>query len=157
MVKDVVYDDSAPWPTAADGAGFSLVLIAPLTNPDHNDPANWRASMTTGGNPGSDDAVHLLASPTADDDADGFSNLVEYALGENPQISHAMTPDGLTITIPRVRNADDAEIVGEVSTTLNGWTTADLIGSTDTSLTFRVPSAFATENRIFIRATVRLR
>lgn len=34
-LRDFTYDDAAPWPTAADGAGPTLTLIAPMANPDH--------------------------------------------------------------------------------------------------------------------------
>jgi len=157
-IKDFTYDDEMPWPLTADGLGPSLVLIAPETNPDHRDPANWRASTADGGNPGSDDALHFVGVPGDDDDADGWTNLVEYSLGDDPQITHQMTPEGLTFTVPRVPNADDAAIAGEVSTALTGWTAAELIFSTGTSLTFRVPASFFnTAGRVFLRATVTLR
>lgn len=157
IIKSFVYDDDPPWPAEADGTGPSLVLIAPLTNPDHNNPANWRPSTASGGNPGSEDVLHLMANPTADDNANGLSNLLEYALGPNPQITRAFTPDGLTLTIPRIPNADDAEITGEVSTALTGWTAAELLSTTANSLTFRIPAALAAEKRVFLRAAVRLR
>lgn len=44
------FDDSPPWPTAADGNGPSLEIVDPLLDP--NSPANWRASNSAGGNPG---------------------------------------------------------------------------------------------------------
>ncbi|MFO1498710.1 MAG: lamin tail domain-containing protein [Verrucomicrobiota bacterium] len=51
------YDSHAPWPVAADGAGFSLVPVNPNLNPDPNSAANWRASATVGGSPAADDPV----------------------------------------------------------------------------------------------------
>ena len=155
-IRDFTYDDLAPWPAAADGGG-SLVLIAPLTNPDHSLPQNWRASMTAPGNPAADDALHFTGTATGDDNHNGWTNLVEYALGPAPAITHALTAGGLTFTIPHVPNADDSEILGEVSTALTGWTAADLIIVTNTSLTFRVPATLAAEKRVFLRAAVRLR
>lgn len=53
----VAYGDNAPWPTAADGLGFSLVPLDPNANADPDDPANWRASSATGGSPGADEVV----------------------------------------------------------------------------------------------------
>lgn len=49
------YDDDAPWPTAADGSGRSLVPSQPNSNPSPNLASAWRASTSAGGSPGSDD------------------------------------------------------------------------------------------------------
>ncbi len=157
VIKSFTYSDQPPWPVIADGGGPSLVLIAPLKNPDHNLPSNWRASTATGGNPGGGDALPFTGNPLADDDGDGWSNLLEYALGQDPVLTTALTSKGLTFTVPRAPGADDAEIGGEVSTSLSGWTAAELVESTPASLTFRAPPAFLGESRIFVRATVRMR
>lgn len=47
------YDDAAPWPTAPDGHGYSLVIVDP--NASANEPTNWRASSFIYGSPGEDD------------------------------------------------------------------------------------------------------
>ncbi|MBN1674697.1 MAG: lamin tail domain-containing protein [Kiritimatiellae bacterium] len=52
-VTAVRYNDKAPWPTAADGDGYSLVVVDENAEPD--DPANWRASNLIGGSPGYED------------------------------------------------------------------------------------------------------
>ena len=155
-IRDFIYDDLPPWPATADGGG-SLVLIAPLTNPDHSLPQNWRVSTTANGNPGSDDAVHFTGNPQADDDLDGWTNLIEYALGSSPQVMHAQTLDGPTFAIPHVSNSDDAEVIGEVSTALAGWTPADFVADTGGTLSFRIPAALLAEKQLFFRALVRLR
>ena len=51
-IRRFAYDDDLPWPMAADGTRFSLVLIEPGTNPDHGLGTNWRSSTGLGGNPG---------------------------------------------------------------------------------------------------------
>ena len=76
-----IYNDVAPWPTAADGDGFSLVLIAPTSSPDHSDPNSWRASTQIGGNPGGTDAATFTGDPEADNDSDGLSAFLEFAFG----------------------------------------------------------------------------
>ena len=153
IIRDFVFDDVPPWPEAADGTGPSLVLIAPLTNPDHNNPANWRASTGVGGNPTADEVLHFSGDPTGDDDRDGWVNLLEYALGQNPQIVAA----NRLFTVPRIQNADDAAITGEVSTTLTGWTPAEFISSTPATLTYGVPAGMIGERQVFFRAKVRQR
>lgn len=46
VIDAVDYDDSTPWPRAADGLGYSLV----------RDGAGWRASSVPGGSPGTADS-----------------------------------------------------------------------------------------------------
>lgn len=89
---------------------------------------------------------NVLESQTGDDDKDGISNLVEYALGLNPQVANAsagtMVGNLLTFT-----KGSDAKLAGDVtysietSTTLeNGsWTT---VAATDTAnaISFTLPA-----------------
>ena len=156
-VKSFAYDDSFPWPAAADGHGPSLVLIAPSTNPDHTVATHWRSSAQSGGNPGGSDSIPFTGDPGGDTDSDGYSNLIEYALGPNPIITSAAGPEGITFTVPVVTGADDVLLTGEVSTALTGWAPADLIGTTTSNLTFRVPASASGVNQVFFRAKVRLR
>jgi hypothetical protein len=51
----VAYGDALPWPTTADGQGFSLVPVDANVNAAPDAPANWRASTVIGGSPGRDD------------------------------------------------------------------------------------------------------
>ena len=57
VILEVTYDDDQPWPSIADGSGFSIVPVDPFANPDPNDAVNWRASSSRGGSPGSEDAA----------------------------------------------------------------------------------------------------
>jgi hypothetical protein len=52
-VLSVDYDDDPPWPLAADGLGYSLVLVEAMGNPDL--PETWRSSSQQNGSPGADD------------------------------------------------------------------------------------------------------
>lgn len=54
-IVSVRYDNAFPWPTAADGIGFSLVPVSPNSNPDPDNAVRWRASSAVGGSPGRDD------------------------------------------------------------------------------------------------------
>ena len=128
VIRSFTYDDAAPWPTAANGQGPSLVLLAPGTNPDHNNPANWRASSTSGGNPGSSDAVPFIGNPIADNDADGLRALVEYALGTSDAVSGpapliTFDANANTYTVDHARTADDAILTAEISANLLTWRT----------------------------------
>ncbi|RYD37316.1 MAG: hypothetical protein EOP86_03750 [Verrucomicrobiaceae bacterium] len=97
VIHEFTYDDSAPWPAAADGGGPSLMLIDPLTRPDPRIPAHWTVSAAPGGL-GSLAAPMDYArwrdflwpagstgtGPAEDADGDGIPNLLEYALGTDP-------------------------------------------------------------------------
>ena len=54
-IMSFAYNDAAPWPTAADGGGRSLVPVQPNSNPSPNLASSWRASTNLGGSPGADD------------------------------------------------------------------------------------------------------
>jgi hypothetical protein len=88
-LQDIVFDDVAPWPTAADGGGSSLEITDALADPA--DPANWRASILAGGSPGHDGVV--LAG-----DYDG--NFVVDA------VDHTLWKASFGATVPLGSNAD---------------------------------------------------
>jgi len=131
-IKDFIYDDRAPWPLAADGAGYSLVLINPVSNPDHSVAANWRLSARPGGTPGAGDSVTFTGNPTADNDFDGLGAFAEHALSTNP-LSPASGPGvaepetgangTLFVSFPRNLAADDVVITLQVSFDLVTWST----------------------------------
>ncbi len=81
IIKDFVYNDVEPWPVAADGDGFSLVLVDPTSNPDHNDPLSWRSSVALHGSPGGADSIPFVGDPSVDEDGDGQDAFYEYATG----------------------------------------------------------------------------
>ena len=88
-IRDFTYDDSAPWPTSPDGSGPTLVLKSPLSNPDHNVAANWRASFVTGGSPGT---VDNLASVDLLDLAQAYDGTAKAATA-------VTSPVGLSVSL----------------------------------------------------------
>ena len=50
IVSEVDYDDKDPWPTEADGTGYTIVALQSLL--DVGDPSNWTFSGQPGGTPG---------------------------------------------------------------------------------------------------------
>jgi hypothetical protein len=62
VVFSFTYNDKASWPTAADGAGYSLVWKNPSFSANANDGASWAASATLGGTPG----MGAVAAPVID-------------------------------------------------------------------------------------------
>lgn len=73
-LADITYSDDPPWPTAADGNGPSLEIINPRGAA--NDPANWRASLASGGSPGTDGVVH--SALPGDYDGNGKVEQADY-------------------------------------------------------------------------------
>ena len=62
VVFSVTYDDTLPWPTAADGTGRSLVPVLPNSNTAPNLPGSWRASTAINGSPLADDAPNGIVT-----------------------------------------------------------------------------------------------
>ena len=50
VALSISYSDQSPWPTGADGTGFTLQLH-PLTA-EPSSPSSWRTSVQRGGSPG---------------------------------------------------------------------------------------------------------
>ena len=185
VIRDFSYNDKAPWPVAADGSGPCLVLLKPLTNPNHGIGTNWRASATAGGNPGASDALaygtwatlHGIVDPSGDDDSDGWKNLAEYSLGTNPKSSlngsapvagegsfavGATAEKYLTLTFQRVIGRDDALLTVEASSGLTDWSPAVLTASptfngdgTET-LVYRYPQPKGVDAGQFLRLRMTL-
>lgn len=175
-IQRFTYNDKAPWPESADGPGFSLVLIAPETNPDHRIARNWRASTTAGGSPGTTDATSFSGDPDADSDSDGIVAFLEHALATSDSVSSAADlPDGtvasydpgtgvvdefLTVTFQRNLAADDVLYEVQVANDLAIWTASTtFVSSTNNgdgtaTEVYRSNAPFSSSAREFIRVSV---
>ena len=141
------YDDQAPWPTAADGGGPSLTLINPesIPGPDHNLATSWKASLATGGSPGTAEAganysdwrsANGIIDDLGDGDGDDIPNLLEFALASDHTIRSSsdlptakietiqvegVDQDYLTLTFRHRPGATDINYVVEFSDNLGVW------------------------------------
>ena len=137
LIRDFTYKDVDPWPSAGDGAGYSLVLIAPSTNPDHENPRNWRSSADIHGSPGGTDFISYNVWKSANDitddfgdsDGDGLNNLVEFASGSDDLmrgtgsgIKGRLVNGYFEVEIQRnLRAVDEFDLVVDSSVDLMSW------------------------------------
>ena len=173
-IHSFLYDENLPWPPVADGLGYALVLKHPTTPvPNHALPANWVTGRTANGAPGADDPYGFTGDPSADIDRDGYSALVEFALGSSDLIPGDATStvtgafaeypgpaQHLTITFRRNLQAHHAlELRPEISTSLTTWlggSAVEFIGETDhgdgtSTVIWRSASPISSTVRQFIR------
>jgi hypothetical protein len=168
-VFEFSYSDSAPWPTSADGLGYSLVLISPTTKPDPSVGTNWRASLVKGGSPGTSDAVPYPADPAGDADGNGQPDLVDYALGNNlgktPIYPTFVLQGGTTLrfSYPVSLGADRVTIEPLYSTDLSVWQdatsgltldTTQQLGDGRAILNFLVKSPITDQPNCYLRLRV---
>ena len=147
-IRTFEYKDSGAWPIAADGGGFSLVLIAPFSSPNHDQAENWRTSaLGNNGTPGGNDntaayatwkTTNSIAADGGDEDGDGYKNILEYILGTNPNApttpatSAAIAPltvnaipgTYFTFTFTHAPATDDVTWRVEMSPDLTTWSAA---------------------------------
>jgi hypothetical protein len=153
LIYDVTYNDRGGWPTAADGGGKSLALLAPELGADPNHPESWRASTPTPGAfepmswalwqqdyfSNAERADVSLSGPEGDADGDGIANLIEYAVKTNPR-----QPNGPPISLANregnpVRiefsweqrlDASDFNAVLQLGTLTSPWVSAGVASGT---------------------------
>ena len=95
-VDRVKYDDDSPWPSNADGEGSALRRI--VENGYGNDFANWTGEAPSPHYPPAGGSFPQWASERGgllaggDPDGDGIFNLLEYALGFDPNIPNHEPP-----------------------------------------------------------------
>ncbi|MGB0326660.1 MAG: lamin tail domain-containing protein [Akkermansiaceae bacterium] len=175
-IQRFTYDDELPWPVLADGGGASLVLISPTSNPPASDWASWRASFVLGGSPGDTDTQTFTGDPNADDDNDGLTALLEFALGSvdgdngpSPESLPTLATgsfgepaiNDLTLTFRRNLAAEDVTISIERTTNLVDWNPVSPIvisafpnGDGTETVTYRLQSQPDINAREFIRLKV---
>ena len=147
-VQSFTYDDA--WHESTDGDGYSLTVLDVSAHVVYWEiAAGWRPSGRLGGSPGLvadayftwawDNFPHALAVDPGisgsgiDLDGDGYSNLVEYALGTDPLTAHdrgyfqsIIESDGaMFLSLTYQKAAVDTRVEVEFSADLVNWISAD--------------------------------
>lgn len=166
LITTVTYSDSGAWSPLADGDGATLVLMRPDTVANANDGTLWRASVDPGGSPGGSDAITFPADAdiNADNDHDGFSALIEHALGTSdtepsvaPVITASIDAAGiLTVSVERRTGADDVFLEAITSSDLTVWTPATLVSDVP-ALTGRATRTWQCDTPLSHRAFVKVK
>ena len=151
-IKSFSYNDTAPWPIAADGAGPSLELISPGTDPDPALATSWRASTSANGSPGTGALIggetafnqfvttNNLGASDGDNDNDGIADLIEFVFGTDPNdassaldeerlsagITETEGTTRLTLTVVTSDAATGTTRRPEFSTDLENWTSGGI-------------------------------
>jgi hypothetical protein len=151
VIEEFAYGSRAPWPEETDGAGYSLVRIAPETSAVPSSPEQWRGSANIGGNPGGTDRLIFTGQPEADRDGNGMADLLDYAFG-GTLIGQTMVPVGsvsasglFQYSFRRNVGADDLAFVVRVSLDLVNWQTADQVGAVPSRTRVGQPPGIAWE------------
>ena len=176
VLHEVDYDDSSPWPAAADDNGVSLVLRNPESVPDHSLPESWGAHTAVGGGPGVEDTIaesafaawkvaNGVTSDDEDNDLDGLTALVEYALGMSPNVANhnALVPgrvdfegaEYFTLQFDRNDDATDVDFQIQSSVDLESWVDEDEV-EVDPDV-YRLSTPIAGEARQFLRLKISVR
>lgn len=152
LIREFTYNDQLPWPTAADGDGYSLVLGSPAKNPDHGRGENWFPSAMVHGSPGWGDGVPFSGVVGVDADGDGLDALIEYALGTSDEdrssgverLGSVLLDGKLEYFYRQNLSSQGVKLLLEGSTDLENWT-SHLEGEIVFQLTSRVHNGDGTE------------
>ena len=151
-ITSVTYTDIAPWPVNADGGGHSLVFLGGA----QSSVANWRTSFTIP-TPGetptlqtewqrshftvAERASAAISGDLADPDADGLTNLAEFATASDPRnsasgrdavIAQKQPGSHILITIRRAA-VPGITVAFQTSPDLAAWTDATATMTLQTS------------------------
>jgi hypothetical protein len=178
IIASFTYGTGEPWPVAAAGLGYSLVLNNPAAMPAYSNAFAWRASAQIGGTPGAVAGPAFAGNPTGDTDGDGFSDYLEYATGSaqnNPNSIYrptialqAYTVGGgsdyfLTFAYRRAAAADGVNYTVEFTNNLTAWdsspTAVTYVGTVQNgdgtaTVTFRATQPFDADTRQQMRLRV---
>lgn len=128
------YSDSDPWPSDADGEGYSLVAYDTEPEGDLNDPSNWISSENIHGSPGQDDGYSIVSVK------EQTSLPEQFRLGQNyPNPFNPSTT--IEYTIPNVRDENFSSLTKTVLKIYDilGREVATLVNARQKAGTYSIP------------------
>ena len=171
------YEDDPPWPSSADGAGYSLVPSVSNGPSNSSDAFDWRLSARPGGSPGADDPSSETdtdrdrlpdswerangfnpsdpGDPNLDADSDGYTNLEEYRAGTNPRdpssiLRLSIRDLGRTLGLGFLAISNLSYTVQSASDLkMNSWQTFTNIPSAPTNRLLTIPDLPGAQNRFY--------
>lgn len=180
-VDRVIYEDVEPWPTEADGLGYSLQKQS--VSLYGNDPSSWSAASPSPGlgSRGNLDDYWIWAEsqslklgsnqPLDDADADGIPNILEFLRlsdpntpDQSPMFHFVKTDDLLELQLEIPSYDDILEYTLEYSTNLssNAWTSFplgpdNLVFENEKPLILKVQLTNTSQSPIFYRISILLK
>jgi hypothetical protein len=134
QIDRVNYSTDSPWTTAADGTGLSLAKISELNY--GNDATNWTALAPSPGRATIGTTYESWASglpADGDQDRDGFSNFLEYALGTNPRsfdssagLEAHFQQNRIALSLSIALDRGDVDVIVQKSNDLQIWSKVEL-------------------------------
>ena len=148
VIAEFSYGDDLPWPTSADGDGYSLVFVGE----DYNSASDWRASVAVHGTPAGKDSIGYTGG-----------DLVAYAMSGDP--GFVVQGDGLVYSFEQNLGADAVIAVPVFSSDLSIWIAGDETtllssgnnGDGTVSKVHQIPPVLQASPKVFARMRVLLR
>ncbi len=120
-ILSFTYSDQSPWPSLADGDGYSLVATASLPSGDPDDYRYWKSSVKKGGSPFSDDENTTAVGDVNDNPdngkltiypnpaSDAFNVLIDDQTSENITLK-LINVSGKTVLIRNIENNSEINL-----------------------------------------------
>ena len=183
------FDYAEEWFTAAGNSGYSLALRDKAGDwSDWDDRLSWATSSEVGGSPGVDNPVPysndyeswiqsfftkseledpFVSGPMADANGDGFSNLMHYALGIDPEIllsgsfANVVVNEGvISLQFDKLIKTPDLNLSVQVSTDLQDWSSLATLTDSEKhmngreTVTYSSPISLSLGSQQFLRVRV---
>ncbi|MDB4815298.1 lamin tail domain-containing protein, partial [Akkermansiaceae bacterium] len=183
------FDFVGEWFTAVGSSGYSLALQDKAADwSTWDDRLSWATSSEVGGSPGVDNPVPysndyeswiqsffteseledpFVSGPMADANGDGFSNLMHYAFGIDPEIllsgsfaNVVIKEEVISLQFDRLMKTPDLNLTVQISTDLQDWSSLATLTDSEThvngreTVTYSSPISLSLGSQQYLRIRV---